>query len=590
MQAVLTLKMVDGQPKAEFELAGALRTVTDEKLADGVLTLKVEYEGGSLRRRGQGRRRRDDRHLAGRRLLRRAEGEAPAVGRLRVAATRSRFPAVAAMACRLARRDAPAGRPPLPSDGGTSAAAPAYCGVVASLALARPAQAASEVRAAAGRRLRRGGARAVDALRDEHVGAVAERRRPRCRRSGRGSGSSRSSRMGGPRGGWSTRFAGEARRAAGSTRASGAPGASGVCRRLEEFGRRRLGWSEGFSRLLLADDFFASSARFVRQARAFWPSLALDQLGQALRNVWIGNWLQSAARAPGRDAAGALRLQHAVPAHGQPARRRERVGRQTSTPSAAASAPGSQASAGSPRTRARPPSSSWCAGSSRSSRAREYPDVHARLLAIHDAQSRSLRQHHGASLGDERAARVDRGQGRQLGAGGPAPRPRPADTARGALRLRLRCLPAAAGRPAGRRAGPRGGARDAVHSLRAPGQPRRAHRAPGRVHRPRARRPRAASAAPHSRTARTWSAATAGRCWSAAWPATSAATRAASGPRWAGSGRCRCGPAAGLRRRAAAALEPPRRRPGNRSARVAPRRRRGRRPPGRRRAHARTPP
>jgi hypothetical protein len=47
MQAVLTLKLVDGQPKAEFELAGAPRTVTDEKLAGSVLTLKVEYEGGT---------------------------------------------------------------------------------------------------------------------------------------------------------------------------------------------------------------------------------------------------------------------------------------------------------------------------------------------------------------------------------------------------------------------------------------------------------------------------------------------------------------------------------------------------------------
>ena len=47
LPAVLTLKIVDGQPKAEFELAGAPRTVSDEKLANDVLTMKVEYEGGS---------------------------------------------------------------------------------------------------------------------------------------------------------------------------------------------------------------------------------------------------------------------------------------------------------------------------------------------------------------------------------------------------------------------------------------------------------------------------------------------------------------------------------------------------------------
>jgi hypothetical protein len=46
MPSVLTVKMVDGKVKAEFELAGALRTVSDEKLEGNVLTLKVEYEGG----------------------------------------------------------------------------------------------------------------------------------------------------------------------------------------------------------------------------------------------------------------------------------------------------------------------------------------------------------------------------------------------------------------------------------------------------------------------------------------------------------------------------------------------------------------
>jgi hypothetical protein len=46
MTSVLTVKIVDGQPKAEFELGGMKRTVTDEKLKGDVLTLKVEYEGG----------------------------------------------------------------------------------------------------------------------------------------------------------------------------------------------------------------------------------------------------------------------------------------------------------------------------------------------------------------------------------------------------------------------------------------------------------------------------------------------------------------------------------------------------------------
>jgi hypothetical protein len=46
MASVLKLKVVDGAVKAEFELEGAIRTVTDEKLEGDVLTLKVQYEGG----------------------------------------------------------------------------------------------------------------------------------------------------------------------------------------------------------------------------------------------------------------------------------------------------------------------------------------------------------------------------------------------------------------------------------------------------------------------------------------------------------------------------------------------------------------
>lgn len=46
MTSVLKVKMVDGAVKAEFELEGAIRTVTDEKVEGDVLTLKVQYEGG----------------------------------------------------------------------------------------------------------------------------------------------------------------------------------------------------------------------------------------------------------------------------------------------------------------------------------------------------------------------------------------------------------------------------------------------------------------------------------------------------------------------------------------------------------------
>lgn len=47
MAAVLTVDVVNGQAKAEFELAGIPRSVSKEKLAGEVLTLEVEYEGGA---------------------------------------------------------------------------------------------------------------------------------------------------------------------------------------------------------------------------------------------------------------------------------------------------------------------------------------------------------------------------------------------------------------------------------------------------------------------------------------------------------------------------------------------------------------
>ena len=46
MASVLKVKMVDGAVKAEFELEGLVRTVTDEKLEGDVLKLKLQYEGG----------------------------------------------------------------------------------------------------------------------------------------------------------------------------------------------------------------------------------------------------------------------------------------------------------------------------------------------------------------------------------------------------------------------------------------------------------------------------------------------------------------------------------------------------------------
>ena len=65
-----------------------------------------------------------------------------------------------------------------------------------------------------------------------------------------------------------------------------------VRERLQALGEERLFWPAGYRRLLFADEFFAASRTFAREARAFAPDLRLEDLGQALRNVWIGNSLQ----------------------------------------------------------------------------------------------------------------------------------------------------------------------------------------------------------------------------------------------------------------------------------------------------------
>jgi hypothetical protein len=46
MPAVITIKQVEGALKAEIELDGEKRVVTDEKLEGDVFRMKVQYEGG----------------------------------------------------------------------------------------------------------------------------------------------------------------------------------------------------------------------------------------------------------------------------------------------------------------------------------------------------------------------------------------------------------------------------------------------------------------------------------------------------------------------------------------------------------------
>ncbi len=73
---------------------------------------------------------------------------------------------------------------------------------------------------------------------------------------------------------------------------------------LQDFGERRFGWPDGYRRLLFGDAFYDASVDFARQARAFDPSLRIDDLWQALRNVWIGNNLQMLLGRPVRLTRG----------------------------------------------------------------------------------------------------------------------------------------------------------------------------------------------------------------------------------------------------------------------------------------------
>jgi hypothetical protein len=66
----------------------------------------------------------------------------------------------------------------------------------------------------------------------------------------------------------------------------------GMEARVRDFGTRCLGWPSGYQDLLFADEFYDSTRDFVRRARDFCPSVRIEDVTQALRNVWIANSLQ----------------------------------------------------------------------------------------------------------------------------------------------------------------------------------------------------------------------------------------------------------------------------------------------------------
>jgi hypothetical protein len=164
-----------------------------------------------------------------------------------------------------------------------------------------------------------------------------------------------------------------------------------VRERLQGFGDARLGWPAGYRRLLFADAFFDASVAFARQARAFAPELPLDELWQALRNVWIGNSLQILLDLPVALGQGLFAYSMLYPltdnllddprvsAAGKRAFN-ERFGRRLAGLAVRAAGPREAAVfALVGRVEAEFPR-------------REFPDVHESLLAIHRGQVRSLTQ------------------------------------------------------------------------------------------------------------------------------------------------------------------------------------------------------
>ncbi|MFN8094731.1 MAG: hypothetical protein U0599_21360 [Vicinamibacteria bacterium] len=172
-----------------------------------------------------------------------------------------------------------------------------------------------------------------------------------------------------------------------------------VSGRLRAFGAERLGWPGGYGRLLFADAFLDSSVGFARAARAFDPTLPIEGLGQALRNVWIGNSLQMRLGREVRCGEGLFAYSMLYPL----------TDNRLDDPRLDASAKRAfnrrfgRRLAGEPVTPADAAEAAVFALVSRIEGEyprREYPEVHESLLAIHAGQTLSLAQQDDPELDD----------------------------------------------------------------------------------------------------------------------------------------------------------------------------------------------
>jgi hypothetical protein len=165
----------------------------------------------------------------------------------------------------------------------------------------------------------------------------------------------------------------------------------GVRERVQELGSAHLGWPDGYRRLLFGDAYFEASLAFAREARVFDPKLPLEELWQALRNVWIGNSIQMLMDLPVTLNPGLFAYSMLYPltdnllddpelSAGAKRAFSERFGRRL------AGLPASPAGAGEA-------AAFRLADRIEGEFPRQaFPDVHESLLAIHGGQERSLRQ------------------------------------------------------------------------------------------------------------------------------------------------------------------------------------------------------
>ena len=170
--------------------------------------------------------------------------------------------------------------------------------------------------------------------------------------------------------------------------------------RLRTFGRRWLDWPDEYGSLLVGDDFYGASIDFLGAARDFATQLEPADQFQALRNVWIANSLQllTGARLETSDSIFAYSMLYPLTDNylddprvtAQDKRRFQACfGRRLAGESVR------------PATDREARIYSLVGRIEAQFPRVEFPDVYSSLLAIHDAQGLSLRQHDPATRSAE---------------------------------------------------------------------------------------------------------------------------------------------------------------------------------------------